>query len=192
MRCSENTYFTSLVFIQYQVGVSGRPTGWLTADDTTGSLTAIDWETGETRELCTGLPATVGKHEADYQAVETENWYAVTVNEDDRGADGWVVDGSQQHRLFLVPKAGGDPIELPQRLYTTGHGEDTILIRDEWAGQFYCLYAYEEGSYQAVNKDGSLYIAEDIRDKYGLIPAEELAAGGTDYRPVTPWNEAAR
>src|SRR5699024_4584577 len=118
-----------------------------------------------------------------------ENWYAVTVNEYDRGADGWVTEGSEQNRLFLVPKAGGDPIELPQRLYTTGHGEDTILIRDEWAGQFYCLYAYEEGSYQAINKDGSLYTAEDIRDKYGLIPAEELAAGGTDYRPVTPWNE---
>lgn len=177
---------------RYQVGVSGRPTGWLTADDTAGSLVATDWETGETRELCTGLPAADGKHEAYYQAVETENWYAVTVNEYDRGADGWVTEGSEQNRLFLVPKAGGDPIELPQRLYTTGHGEDTILIRDEWAGQFYCLYAYEEGSYQAINKDGSLYTAEDIRDKYGLIPAEELAAGGTNYRPVTPWNEAAR
>ena len=180
------------MFIQYQVGVSGLPTGWLTADDTTGSLTAIDWETGETRELCTGLPATVGKHEAYYQAVETENWYAVTVNEDDRGADGWVTEGSEQHRLFLVPKAGGDPIELPQRLYTTGHGEDVILIRDEWEGQFYCLYAYEEGSYQAINKDGSLYEGTRFQELEGLLYAADLLASTPNYRPVTPWNEAAR
>ena len=138
------------------------------------------------------MPAADGPREVSYAVTETENWYVIHTFEILRGADGWVTEGSEQNRLFLVPKAGGDPIELPQRLYTTGHGEDTILVRDEWAGQFYCLYAYEQGSYQAINKDGSLYTAEDIRDKYGLIPAEELAASGTDYRPVTPWNEAAR
>lgn len=161
-----------------------HPTGYLKADYRAGALTAIDFETGEEHPLCTGLPTLEGWTDISYERTELENWYVVRVYR-------WNDTENEEERLFLIPRTGGEATEVTLQYYESAHGTQPIFIRDEWEGNFFCLYGYEETSFQDINKDGSLYEGTNFQELEGLLSAEDLLASTPNYRPVARWQEGA-
>lgn len=163
-----------------------NPTAFVRQDFSAGALTAIDYETGEEQLLCTGLPTRSPGEFLSYEITELPDWYVVRTSQGP-----WESD-TRESRLFLIPRAGGEATEVTLQYYESAHGTQPIFIWDEWEGDFFCLYGYEETSFQDINKDGSLYEGTNFQELEGLLSAEDLLASTPNYRPVTPWNEAAR
>lgn len=148
------------------------------ADEQAGTLSAIDAVTGQERLLCSGLPQAAGRI-ADYDVQALPDWYVVTV--------GWLDWTTQEQwfRQFLVPAAGGDPVELSFFQYSEPRGSQSVHFMDQYGGQFYCQYEIGASApIPALDKDGMPYTYREYSIRYGLLSVEDALAGRANFLPL--------
>lgn len=146
-------------------------------DEFTGTLSAVDPDTGAETVLCDSLPAADPGTQMSWQGNVLETFYAITVWQ---GPD-------TPYRLFLVPKAGGDAVEVGLQEYVSGRGDQPIQLRDEWNGQFFAHVDYIETPITYLSKDGLPQEGTEIQDVYALLPVEDALAGQPNYRTIETW-----
>lgn len=148
------------------------------ADEQAGTLSSVDAVTGQERLLCSGLPQAAGRI-ANYAVQALPDWYVVTV--------GWLDWTTQEQwfRQFLVPAAGGDPVELSFFQYSEPRGNQSVYFMDQYGGQFYCQYEIGASApIPALDKDGMPYTYREYSIRYGLLSVEDALAGRANFVPL--------
>ncbi len=144
-------------------------------DEQAGTLAAIDTATGQERLLCTGLPNAAGRI-AGYDVQALPGWYVVTVNRLD-----WTTQETSS-RQFLIPAAGGGPVEISFSQYSGPRGSQPVCFLDQYGGQFYCQYETAASApIPALDKDGMPYTYREYSILYGLLPVEDALASRGNF-----------